>query len=242
MGITKQEINDRFLRIKKLEEKMLEIQIEIASIEGEMVAIPHWRNLSGFDISEEFEGINYYESWCEIIGYEGLYDVSSFGRFRSHDKYHGNIFKRGIIMKQKVEKRGYLHITLCKDAKTKTFLAHRIIGKHFIPNPLNLPEINHKRGIKADNRIFMLEWSTQPDNVQHAYDTGLMRQDGEHHATRKLNWDKVNEIRRLYMSGVDAADLSKRFGVHFGHIRNICYNIFWKDKNYVWDTRLRKSI
>ncbi len=67
-------------------------------------------------------------------------------------------------------------------------------------------------------------------NLKHAYNHGLMRQDGEFHATKKLNWDKVREIRDLHKIGVTKYELEKKFGVHHGHINNIVAGLYWKEK------------
>ncbi len=69
----------------------------------------------------------------------------------------------------------YRYIYLKKKGKGFTFLVHRLLGICFIPNPENKPEINHKNGIRDDNRLDNLEWCTHQENMQHAYRTGLKR-------------------------------------------------------------------
>jgi NUMOD4 motif-containing protein/HNH endonuclease len=104
------------------------------------------------------------ELWKDIINYEGLYQISSLGRIL--------IIKTKKIKKLSLTKMGYYGIMLLKDKKSKNFLIHRLIAIHFIPNPNNLPIINHKDYNKLNNNIDNLEWCTYSHNINHAYDNG----------------------------------------------------------------------
>ena len=118
------------------------------------------------------------EIWKDIKGYEGYYQVSNLSRVKSLGRI---IFKKNnveqivnetILNPYKI-KIGYLMVTLRKNGPKKHFKVHRLVAIAFIPNPLNKPTINHKNGIKDDNRLENLEWATYSENTQHAYDTGL---------------------------------------------------------------------
>ena len=63
---------------------------------------------------------------------------------------------------------GYLHVTLCNNGKMETVMNHRLVAEAFIPNPLNLPEIDHINGDKTDNRVENLEWVSSKENQQRA--------------------------------------------------------------------------
>jgi len=120
------------------------------------------------------------EIFKDIAGYEGLYQVSNFGRVKSLKnivKYKNNkiyIYKERILNLEEC-KNGYLRINLQKNKKRKHYLLHRLIAQTFIPNPKNKPTVNHINGIKSDNRIENLEWNTRSENTKHAFRIGLMK-------------------------------------------------------------------
>ena len=106
------------------------------------------------------------EIWKDIEGFEGLYKISSLGRIYSverTDKY-GRKFGGCIRKPQKINS-GYYIVVLCKNSIHKGFLLHRLVAKHFIPNPNNYPVVNHKDCDTNNNRSNNLEWCTQSYNV-----------------------------------------------------------------------------
>ena len=113
------------------------------------------------------------EIFKDIIGYEGLYQISNMGRVKSLERTIKNgpgVRKvRERILEPWVGKTGYLSIPLYKDKKGKTYYVARLVALHFIPNPENKRTVNHKKGIKSDNRAKKLEWMTYGENHTHAY-------------------------------------------------------------------------
>jgi hypothetical protein len=99
------------------------------------------------------------EIWKDVQGYEDYYQISNFGRIKS--KYYNRI--RSYILNQ----GGYCTVQLCVKQKRKAFALHRLVAIHFIPNPLNLPEINHLDFNKENNKINNLEWCTPKQNSIH---------------------------------------------------------------------------
>lgn len=95
------------------------------------------------------------EIWKPIENYENLYEVSTLGRIRSLYNYRGKYH----ILKPRL-KKGYLQIGLRKHNKRCWYAVHRIVSKAFIPNPNNLPCVNHKNQNKLDNSVSNLEWCT----------------------------------------------------------------------------------
>lgn len=104
------------------------------------------------------------EWWKYIKGYEGLYMVSNLGRVRSVDHYvnYKNIKKRlilGKILNLNKDNRGYYVVTLSKDSVRKNYSVHRLVAEAFIPNPDNLPTVDHINRDRTDNCIENLRWA-----------------------------------------------------------------------------------
>lgn len=119
------------------------------------------------------------EQWEDVKGYEGYYQVSDLGRVRSLertiiDSLCTRIFK-GKVLKQTEHngKQPYFYVTLSKSRKNKKLLVHRLVAETFIPNEDNKEQVNHIDGDPQNNTIINLEWVTNAENTQHAYDTGL---------------------------------------------------------------------
>lgn len=110
------------------------------------------------------------EIWKDIEGYEGLYQVSNLGRIKSlKRKNNYGRYVKERIRKVVSNKDGYLCVTLSDKGRQKTFTVHGLVAKAFICKTLENVEVNHKNGIKTDNRKENLEWITHKANVQHTY-------------------------------------------------------------------------
>lgn len=101
------------------------------------------------------------EYWKPVLGYEGLYEVSNWGRVKSMNYNHTG---KERIMKLVPNKAGYLYVVLYKNGKVKTFRVHRLVAEAFLPNPDNLPEVNHKDENKLNNNVNNLEWCSAKYN------------------------------------------------------------------------------
>lgn len=135
----------------------------------------------------------------EIKGYEGFYSVTSLGRVWSH--------RRKIWLKQADNGFGYMFVNLCLNKKCSDKRINRLVAEAFIVNPLNKPQVNHKNGIKTDNRVDNLEWVTAKENNQHASDNKL-------NPRYKLSYETKVLICRIFRAlGIKKSELAIHFGV-----------------------------
>lgn len=168
------------------------------------------------------------EIWKDVKGFEGLYQVSNLGRVRSLDRRKNNHFFRGRILRQPKDKDGYCLVTLNDGKRSKMGRVHRLVALAFIPNPENLPEVNHIDENKENNRIDNLEWCTTKYNLTYGSRKGMMSGTKNNHA--KLTEKEVVEIRKIYKEGdsqYGQSALGKRYGVSHIQIANIVNRISW---------------
>ena len=121
------------------------------------------------------------EIWKDVVGYEGLYEVSNEGRVKSKQR----IVTTSVGTKRKIEEcilkplnskvKRYYHVSLYKNGKQKLHSVHRIVSIAFIDNPGSKKEVNHIDGDVSNNKVNNLEWVTRSENALHAYKTGLQK-------------------------------------------------------------------
>lgn len=117
------------------------------------------------------------EEWRDIEGYEGLYQVSNFGRVKSLSRYARMKGNSAREVKERILKldnvNGYRAVGLSINGHVHTYRVHRLVAKAFIPNPHNLPYINHKDEVRSNNKVSNLEWCTPLYN--NLYGTAIER-------------------------------------------------------------------
>lgn len=174
------------------------------------------------------------ETWRDIEGYEGFYQISNDGKVKSLGRVAecgpGRFRHSHDRLLSTKTSSGYCMAYLYRNGDREAVLVHRLVAIAFIPNPDNKPFINHKNGIKDDNRVENLEWCTSSENVRHALNKGLKTPAmGERVNTSKLTSSDVVKINELLKTTTllhrEIADL---FGVDKGSISKIQRNKTWK--------------
>lgn len=130
-----------------------------------------------------------------------------------------------------------------KTGKRDDLLVHRLIAEAFVPNPDNLPDVNHKHGNKDDNRASELEWCTKAENTRHAIKTGLYKPGGEDNGNSKLTWEQIQDIRDSYKPWdreFGGQALAKKYGVSDSTIDIIVRGLAWQNKSYDYKPSRRK--
>lgn len=150
------------------------------------------------------------EEWRPVVGYEGLYEVSSYGRVRSLDRYCYRL-QKGKVLSPAKDRYGYLTVTLNCNGKSKTIKIHRLVAQAFLPNPDNLPQVNHKDENKINNIVYNLEWCDAKYNnnfgtrqeryrntmLERGHWSGLSREEYEKKRYQE-NKDKRKDSQRKY--------------------------------------------
>ena len=114
------------------------------------------------------------EEWRDVVGYDGLYQVSDTGKVRSMYFKNNHVFKPRIKeMQIYTNKHRRCYVSIHKDGIRKNATVHRLVAIAFIPNPNNLPEVNHIDGNPSNNHVNNLEWCTKRQNLKHEYDHNL---------------------------------------------------------------------
>ena len=164
------------------------------------------------------------EIWKDILGYEGLYQVSNFGRVKS--------LKRKWVIKDKILKptknrNGYIMIILCKKSMRKNILLHRLVAEAFLPNPHNLPQVNHKDEQKNNNVVTNLEWCDAKYN--NCYGTKLNRYSLKR-SKPVLQYTLDGEFVREWASTMECG----RNGFQQGNIIRCCIGKYKQHKGFIW--------
>lgn len=166
------------------------------------------------------------EQWKPIKGYEGMYEVSDHGRIRSVDrigyKRHNSgcmarYFYKGQIIRQRASELGYKTVGLSKNGKQKHFSVHRLVGFHFLEKPDGKDCINHIDANPSNNHVSNLEWCTQSENIQYAYDHGTKRPP---HLKPVGQYDDDWNLIKVWEGQTAAA---RALGTHQANIMKVCY-------------------
>lgn len=178
------------------------------------------------------------ENWKAIPNFEG-YEASDHGRVRSIDRMttdsKGHKYKiYGKVKYFSLNKKGYPQVILWRSNKTTTKRIHRFVAELFIPNPDDLPQVNHKDGNKQNNHFSNLEWCTNQYNQLHAWRTlGLKRKSGANHAQSKSVYQLSYDGFFIAEHG-SIAQAQKETGVAAASIRRCALGSLHRAGNFKW--------
>ena len=140
--------------------------------------------------------------WQDIEGYEGRYQVSDTGQVKS-------LLRGDRILKPFKTNAGYLYVNLYKNGVVNKFRVHRLVARTFIPNPKNLPEVNHIDEVKTNNKVTNLEWCTRKYNMNF----GTVRQRSAIHRRRGILKVSKNKLMVFYPSIISAGRAGFNIGL-----------------------------
>lgn len=162
--------------------------------------------------------------WRDIPGLEGRYEVSNTGNV--WNKTRGR-----LLSKKPLSKIGYTRVRMPYSSGAKLEYIHRLVMLAFVGECPDGMEVNHKNGVRHDNRLENLEYATHQENIQHSYDV-LKRADSDKRGTKNphaiLDENKVREIRALHKSGMRTGKIANLYGVSYPAIADIVSGRNWK--------------
>lgn len=192
------------------------------------------------------------EIWKDIIGYEGLYQVSNLGRIKSVDRYvkhpiYGLMHIKERILKFGISGNGYLIVGLYRDGKQTPKLVHRLVAEAFIPNPNNLTDVDHLNTNRTDNRVENLRWCTHKENqnnpksIVHFSECKqgenapkpMKGKFGKEHNTSKpiLQYTIDGQLIREWYCGMD---VQRELGINQSNIAKCCRGKYKSSGGYRW--------
>ncbi len=158
------------------------------------------------------------EVWRPVFGYEGLYSVSNTGKVMSLC-WQGNKRKMPKILIPCYTRLNYLYVSLSKDQFAKKHKIHRLVASSFCTNLDNKNIVNHKDGNTENNNSSNLEWCTQSENMQHAYDTGL-RKFPKTHPWYRIPFSTIKDVRNMYKENPHMLykNIARELGLPYGTV------------------------
>ena len=173
------------------------------------------------------------ELWKDIPGYEGLYQASTEGRIKSLPKLKGFVMTKEKIMKPQTDRYGYLRVMLSDNNKRKFCQIHRLVALAWIPNPNNLPCVNHKDENPKMNTVSNLEWCDVVYNNNY----------GKHNqkvSGSKINGERSKPVKQFSIDGLfiksypSAREIERQTGYSQANISNVCTGKYKQAYGFIW--------
>ena len=155
--------------------------------------------------------------WKDVDGFEGYYSVSDSGEIR-------NLLNDKTLRQS--NSRGYRVVRLTKDKKRSVGSVHRIVASSFLEICSEKKEVNHKNGLKSDNRVENLEWCNRQENVDHSIKHGLVNY------AKKLDEFKVLSINTFFLAGKKSSEIAKIYNISASTISEIVNKKTWKNVRF----------
>lgn len=178
--------------------------------------------------------MNNTEIWKDIVGYEGLYQVSSLGNVKSLNYNHTGKEK---VLSNVINSSGYCHVSLWKDKTKKVMKVHRLVAQTFISNPDNKDSVDHINGIRSDNRLENLRWTTPKENINYPLAKSHLHQSMINNPKLSKSVYQIDkttgEVINEYPSTQEAC---RQTGISFQNISKCCRGIvgFKSAGGYIW--------
>lgn len=179
--------------------------------------------------------------WYPLKNNENLYEITTNGVVRriAYDviRQSNTSYKRlPIILNSHHDKDGYLRVTIYDGKKSKMKYVHRLVAETFLDNPNNYEQVNHKNGIKDDNRVENLEWCNRSQNIRHRIDVlgvSLKNKKGS------------KEVEQYTLDGIlvntypSAKEAGRQTNLSQGHISEVCRGEHMQYKGFIWKYKVK---
>lgn len=183
----------------------------------------HWQNTSIENLPDEI--------WKPIKNYEGLYEISSYGRIKSLERRSKTkIITEAKILKIFKRKTGYIQAKLSKQSKLFNPIVSKLVAEAFLVKPDYPCVVNHKDCVRHNNVLSNLEWVTQSQNTRYAFLKGNKTQKGEKNNNAKLTLAKVEEIRKFKKENdhLSQQQIADHFNLKRENVKDIINYKTWK--------------
>lgn len=182
--------------------------------------------------------VNGVEVWREIPEFEGRYEASTMGRIRSLERrlprlYHGkwaSVLVKGGVLCPMIDRRAdRAYVGLRHDGVKKRFLIYRLIALTFVANPYGKTTVNHRNGVKCDDRAVNLEWATYQEQNDHSRNVLGYKNTGVTNRCSKLTWNDVDDIRILHSYGPSSGKIARLFGISQANASRVIRGVLWRE-------------